>query len=80
MVDDPGDSLSPELRRYVDAQDGDDGGDGRSPSTAWKTLGKIANQKENLSPGTHVLFRRGQIWTGKLDFENVHGQNGNRLV
>lgn len=80
VVDDPGDSLSPELRRYVDAQDGDDGGDGRSPSTAWKTLGKIANQKENLSPGTHVLFRRGQIWTGKLDFENVHGQNGNRLV
>lgn len=79
-VDDPGGSLSPELRRYVDAQDGDDGRDGKSPSTAWKTFRKVADQKENFSPGTHVLFKRGQTWTGKLNFENVHGQDGNRLV
>lgn len=79
-VYDPGESLRPELRRYVDAEDGDDSRDGKSPSTAWKTLGKIADQKQNLLPGTHVLLRRGHRWTGKLDFEYVHGEDGNRLV
>ena len=79
-AEDPGVSLVPQLRRYVDVQDGDDGNNGISPATAWKTLEILIREKANLVPGTHVLFKRDRTWTGELDFENAHGEVGKRLV
>ena len=49
---------------YLSA-DGDDGCDGRTPQTAWKTLGAL--KKASLAPGSSVLFRRGDIWRGSIE-------------
>ena len=46
---------------YVSAE-GDDGNDGRSPSSAWKTLGKVSSFE--FSEGDTVRFRRGDIFRG----------------
>ena len=45
---------------YVDNQTGDDRNDGRTASTAWKSL-KHVNEGP-FSPGTKILLRRGQVW------------------
>jgi len=49
---------------YVDAMRGDDGGDGLTPETAWRSLDKV--NKAPLRPGDRVLFRRGGVWRGQL--------------
>lgn len=54
--------------RYVSA-DGNDNANGRTPETAWKTLGKLTYN--NLHPSTwstvkYVLFRRGDVFRGTL--------------
>jgi hypothetical protein len=46
---------------YMDATGGDDGNDGRSPATAWQTIGKVNGA--SLRPGDRVLFKRGETWT-----------------
>ncbi|MBK8802576.1 MAG: right-handed parallel beta-helix repeat-containing protein [Fibrobacteres bacterium] len=53
---------------YLDAGSPTPTGDGRSPTTAWKTM--IQLQKTTLQPGDSVLFKRGSKWTNdslKLD-------------
>ena len=45
---------------YVDSVNGSDTADGRSPSTAWKTLGRIHNVV--LVPGDVVRLARGSVW------------------
>jgi len=77
---DPGRGLPPALVRYVDWEDGDDGDDGTSPSSAWKSQKRVAKEKANFKPGTHILFKRGQRWRGALDMRGVHGQPGKRIV
>lgn len=47
---------------FVDATGGNDGNSGRSPDDAWRTIGKV-NGKTFL-PGDHILFKRGETWTG----------------
>ena len=47
---------------YVSQMNGDDGNDGRSPSSAWKTLKKAAQY--SFSDGDAVLFERGGIYRG----------------
>lgn len=42
---------------YLDAQGGNDSNDGKSESTAWKSLSKISGMK--LLPGDKVLLKRG---------------------
>lgn len=42
---------------YLDAQGGNDSNDGKSESTAWKSLSKIGSMK--LLPGDKVLLKRG---------------------
>lgn len=42
---------------YVDSRDGDDGADGMSPETSWRTLAR-ANSL-TLGPGDRLLLRRG---------------------
>jgi len=50
---------------YVDSASGNDGADGRSTATAWRTLSR-ANAAP-LLPGDQLLFRRGGVWPGGLD-------------
>ena len=47
---------------YVDATSGSDSNNGRTPSSAWKSLNKVNNQL--FSPGDSILFKRGEIWEG----------------
>lgn len=49
---------------YVDDVQGDDGWDGRSPQTAWRSLEKV--NRALLKPGDTVLFKRGGRWRGQL--------------
>lgn len=49
---------------YYVASNGDDAADGRSPSTAWKTLLHVS--KADIKPGDSVLFRRGDEFRGQL--------------
>jgi hypothetical protein len=79
-VADPGATIDPNFRRYVDAENGDDNNDGKTQSKAWKTIGKVVSEKNNFTPGTHILFKRGQSWTGTLNFSNVNGTAENYCV
>lgn len=45
---------------YVDSMLGDDSKDGKSPATAWKSLGKPNTVR--LSPGDQLLFKAGSVW------------------
>ncbi|WP_217916193.1 right-handed parallel beta-helix repeat-containing protein [Duganella sp. BJB1802] len=49
---------------YVDNSTGNDTNNGTSPSTAWKTVGKVSSA--TLSAGDSVLFNRGGEWRGSL--------------
>ena len=50
--------------RYYVAQNGSDDNDGRSPDAPWRTLEKVSQAA--LCPGDGVLFRRGDIFRGKV--------------
>lgn len=54
----------PAATYYVDDAAGLDDADGRSPATAWKTLGKVNGP--GLLPGDTVRFKRGGLWRGQL--------------
>lgn len=49
---------------HADAIDGDDGRDGLTPATAWRSLTKVNDSP--LQPGDSLLFRRGATWRGQL--------------
>ena len=49
---------------YYVSCDGDDANDGRTPDTAWKTLARVSSAE--LSAGDGVLFRRGDLFRGKV--------------
>ncbi len=49
---------------YVDAVNGDDAADGRSESTAWRSLAKV--NVTTFSPGDELCFRAGGSFTGSL--------------
>lgn len=49
---------------YVDGNAGSDASTGTSPSSAWKTLGKV--DSTTFSPGDRILFHGGQHWAGEL--------------
>ena len=49
---------------YYVSSEGDDGNDGKSPRTAWKTLSRAS--KASLCEGDAVLFRRGDVFRGSL--------------
>ena len=46
---------------YVDSQTGSDSAAGTSPTTAWKTLKRVANATE-IAPGDVVHFRADRVW------------------
>ncbi|MBN1774476.1 MAG: right-handed parallel beta-helix repeat-containing protein [Deltaproteobacteria bacterium] len=45
---------------HVDATLGDDGNDGLTPETAWRTAARVG--EEPLAPGDRVAFKRGEVW------------------
>jgi hypothetical protein len=49
---------------YVDSASGNNGHNGISPSSAWKTLAKV--NATVFSPGDRILFKSGSTWTGQL--------------
>jgi hypothetical protein len=49
---------------YVDAVNGSDTSVGTTPDTAWRSLAKATSA--TLQPGSALLLRRGQSWTGRL--------------
>ncbi|AFZ67061.1 Ig-like domain-containing protein [Deinococcus peraridilitoris] len=51
-------------RYYVDASAGSDSNDGRTPSTAWRTLTPVNNA--DLNAGDGVYLRRGYAYAGPL--------------
>ncbi len=80
-VEDPGLEVDIELRRYVNAMTGNDANDGKTQATAWQTLGKVVSERNSYLPGFHILFKRGQSWTGSIIFyENPQGTEGKRIV
>jgi hypothetical protein len=63
---------------YVNAVDGVDSNDGRSPETAWQTISKV-NQTP-LGPGDCVFFKRGQVWREELSIYFLDGTANNPIV
>ncbi len=53
---------------FVSASAGDDGNDGLSPRSPWRTLRKVDTVE--LKPGDNVLFRRGDAWRDTLIPQN----------
>jgi Right handed beta helix region len=49
---------------YLDAGNGQDQNNGRTPSTAWKSLKKINSTK--FKPGDRILLKKGEVWHEKL--------------
>ncbi len=49
---------------YYVANDGDDNNDGKTKSTAWKTLKKVS--EANLAYGDGVFFKRGDLFRGNF--------------
>ncbi len=80
-VEDPGLEVDVELRRYVDATNGSDSNDGKSQAKAWQTLGKVSSSRSSFGPGFHILLKRGETWSGGLDFQkHSGGEEGKRIV
>jgi len=47
---------------YVSSSDGDDGNDGKSPGSAWRTLGHV-NGYGDFQEGDDIYFKCGDRWT-----------------
>jgi parallel beta-helix repeat protein len=62
---------------YVDATNGRDYNNGRSPSSAWQTITKVSDQYFN--PGDTILFKRGQEWREVLR-TRTSGTSSNPII
>lgn len=49
---------------YIDAEKGNDNNDGLSEASAWKSIAKV--NESIFEPGSEILFKRGQAWSGNL--------------
>lgn len=49
---------------FVDATDGNDENDGRSPDAAWQSLSRV--NSEIFQPGDAICFTAGETWQGQL--------------
>lgn len=47
---------------YIDATNGNDSNNGRSPELAWKNLSKVQSSWSVFAAGDSILFKRGEIW------------------
>gem|GEM_PF-1297009 len=60
--------LSNQYTYYIDATGGDDNNDGTTEDTPFKTLDMV--NRIHFLPGSQVLFKKGEEWTGSLV---IHG-------
>ena len=72
-----GGGVAPLNTYYVDSQSGNDGNDGKSPSTAWKTLAKVSSV--TFQPREQILLKGGAVWNEKLVL-NGSGTEGSPIV
>ena len=49
---------------YVSEKTVNDAADGRTPATAWRTMGRL--NREKIAPGAFVLFERGGLYRGTV--------------
>ena len=63
---------------YVNAATGNDQNNGKSESTAWKSLFKVSNT--NLKPGDVVLLATGQEFTGTIEWTNISGSKSKPIT
>lgn len=61
-------SLSDQYAYYIDATGGDDNNDGTSENSAFRTFDVV--NRIHFLPGSQVLFKKGEEWTGSLV---IHG-------
>src|SRR4029077_13027733 len=57
---------------------GNDGANGTSPGTAWKTIGKVNGQ--TFVPGDTILFNGGDTFTGGLFLQNIASGSSNPVT
>ena len=62
---------------YVDAVDGSDSRDGRSPATAWRNLARVT--QETFVAGDVIAFKRGQTFSGSAAVDES-GTSSNRIT
>ncbi len=62
---------------YIDAVNGNDANDGKTPQSAWETLNKL--NTVTINAGNKILFRTGQRWQGSLEIKNS-GTTDNPIV
>ncbi len=53
---------------YIDAQNGNDANDGKTPQTAWKTVKRVNDL--TISIGNKFLFHTDQKWHGQLEIKD----------
>ena len=49
-------------QKYYISNNGNDDNDGKTPETAWKTIGRMVKESSKFVPGDAVLFERGGLW------------------
>jgi hypothetical protein len=52
------------LRTFYISNSGNDGNDGRTPTTAWRTISKVNSY--SFLPGDGILFNRGDTWREQI--------------
>jgi hypothetical protein len=62
---------------YVDSSRPDDSGDGKSTTTAWKSLTKV--NATTFAAGDQILFKSGGTWTGQL-YPKGSGVSGSPII
>ncbi|MGE5528613.1 MAG: right-handed parallel beta-helix repeat-containing protein [Patescibacteria group bacterium] len=62
---------------YLDAEHGDDGASGTTPSQAWRTLARAMEQP--LRPGDALLLKRGCVWQGTFRLRG-RGERGRPIT
>lgn len=74
-------------RYYVDATNGSDANDGRSPETAWRNhpdsnlaTGVSLAKKTTFVPGDTIFMKKGEIWRNTILMAATAGQSGSPIT
>jgi PKD repeat protein len=65
---------------YVDSNGGSDSSNGRSQTTAWRTIGKVNDMMDNFQPGDNIYFKGGSIFSDENLFIDCQGSPGNPIT
>jgi len=63
---------------YVNAATGNDKNNGKSESTAWKSLKKV--NRKSFKPGDQILLATGQEFFGTIELNSQYGKKSNPIV